>query len=246
MWIPNTMVHTEGGKRLVCELQCREICWCWETSFWGNGTGYTSVHAWVSAVNTNHRNFEVLEKKDSWPWHSRPKVTFGPAVQIWTIELPPSPRKPWQTRLGARCHGSTLWRREGPLLTLSSSSASSSPSSLTSSSSPSSSCMTTCGKRQGLFTIHVFKWHSFSSEGQPLHDLNMRQRYLLCPLPHCISPTRSSFSQQSMTDLTFSSGFNKGRYADFVNETFWTCKWSKVLATFLMTAPWYNFLGKYK
>ena len=61
----------------------------------------------------------------------------------------------------------------------------------------------------------------------------------LQPGPHLVN-------SQSMTDLTFSSGFNKGRYADFVNETFWTCKWSKVLATFLMTAPWYNFLGKYK
>merc|ERR1711963_428061 len=38
-------------------------------------------------------------------------------------------------------------------------------------------------------------------------------------------------------------GFNEGRYADFVNETFQRCKWSQVIGTFLMTAPWYNFLG---
>ena len=41
-----------------------------------------------------------------------------------------------------------------------------------------------------------------------------------------------------------SSGFNEGRYADFVNETFRRCKWSQVIGTFLSTAPWYNFLGE--
>jgi len=37
-------------------------------------------------------------------------------------------------------------------------------------------------------------------------------------------------------------GINEGRYADFVNATFLTCKWSNVVAAYLMTASWYNFL----
>ena len=39
-------------------------------------------------------------------------------------------------------------------------------------------------------------------------------------------------------------GFNRGRYIDFVNQSYLTCQASQTLGTFLITAPWYNFLGK--
>ena len=45
--------------------------------------------------------------------------------------------------------------------------------------------------------------------------------------------------------FSFLLGFNEGRYADFVNESSQRCKWSQVIGTFLMTAPWYNFLGNF-
>ena len=40
------------------------------------------------------------------------------------------------------------------------------------------------------------------------------------------------------------AGFNDGRYANFVNESYWSCQLSQILGTFLITAPWYNFLGR--
>jgi len=71
------------------------------------------------------------------------------------------------------------------------------------------------------------------------HDDLRKKRINLFMISICVSDI--SFALYLIIFLQ--PGFNKGRYADFVNETFWTCKWSKVLATFLMTAPWYNFLG---
>jgi len=71
------------------------------------------------------------------------------------------------------------------------------------------------------------------------HEDLRKQRVNFFMISICISD--ASFALYMIVFLQ--PGINKGRYADFVNETFWTCKWSKVLAAYLMTAPWYNFLG---
>jgi hypothetical protein len=72
-----------------------------------------------------------------------------------------------------------------------------------------------------------------------LHDDLRKKRVNLFMISICISDMSFALFLIALVQ----PGFHEGRYADFVNETFQRCKWSQVLGTFLMTAPWYNFLG---
>ena len=53
-----------------------------------------------------------------------------------------------------------------------------------------------------------------------------------------------SLKKFKLVILLLLPGFNRGRYIDFVNQSYLTCQASQTLGTFLITAPWYNFLGK--
>ena len=91
-----------------------------------------------------------------------------------------------------------------------------------------------CNLKNGIFFYFrgsTFSWSRSASATWPLPSISL------------FFSNQVQFSVQEY-DFHFSSGINKGRYADFVNENHSTCKWSKVLGTFLLTAPWYNFLGK--
>jgi len=71
------------------------------------------------------------------------------------------------------------------------------------------------------------------------HDDLRKKRVNLFMISICISDMSFALYLIALVQ----PGFNEGRYADFVNETYQRCKWSQVIGTFLMTAPWYNFLG---
>ena len=166
----------------------------------------------------------------------------------------------WQTTLVASYPGWIMWRRTTPMWTLWSWSAFSSLSSLTSSSSPSSWLTTTCENRWRTWNFFlqvvldcIYQRVNFFMISICVSDASFALYMIvfLQPgyLPNCHSPPPwfdfiLLFFPLSRFEFLFNQGINEGRYADFVNETSWTCKWSKVLAAYLMTAPWYNFLGE--
>ena len=97
----------------------------------------------------------------------------------------------------------------------------------------------------------TFEWNLqkmilLHSEEQPFHGVHLCQWHGIRSVLNPALSTRYIKVSKifKLVILLLMPGFNRGRYIDLVNESYLTCQASQTLGTFLITAPWYNFLGK--